>query len=93
MLAANSRDDGRLYVVAWLALLALTLLSFGAHYLELGVFATAVSLAFAAVKASIVFGVFMHITREANSVRVVAALNIACVVLISVGLALDVLGH
>jgi len=93
MQAADSRHDGRLYALAWVALLALTLLSFGAHYLELGPFATAVSLAFAAVKASIVFGVFMHITREPNSVRVVAALNIACVVLISVGLALDVLGQ
>src|SRR6185295_12191829 len=44
---AQPAESGRAYVLAWLALLGLTLLSFGAHFLELGALATAVSLAIA----------------------------------------------
>lgn len=86
-------ESGRAYVMAWLALLVLTLLSFGAHYLELGAFATAVSLLIAAVKAGVVGLVFMHLKTESVSVRTVAALNLAWVALISVGIALDVAAH
>jgi cytochrome c oxidase subunit 4 len=80
-------------VFAWLALLVLTLVSFGAHYLELGAFATAVSLIIAGVKAGVVALVFMHLKTESVSVRTVAALNLAWVALISVGIALDVAAH
>ena len=86
-------ESGRPYVLAWLALLTLTLLSFGAHYLELGDFATPVSLAFAGLKAGVVALVFMHLRSESVSVRTVAALNLAWVALISVGIALDVAAH
>jgi len=81
------------YLGAWIALLVLTLLSFGAHFLALGPFATAVSLAFACVKASIVFCVFMHLTHEPVSIRLVAVANVAFVVLLSAGIALDVASH
>jgi heme/copper-type cytochrome/quinol oxidase subunit 1 len=47
-------ESGRAYVLAWLALLVLTLVSFGAHFLELGAFATAVSLIIAGIKAGVV---------------------------------------
>jgi cytochrome c oxidase subunit IV len=83
-------QGGSKYLFAWLALLVLTLLSFGGHYLPLGRFATAVALAIAAVKGGIVLVVFMHLTREPASVRTVAVLNIAWVVLISAGIAVDV---
>ncbi|HEU4578068.1 MAG TPA: cytochrome C oxidase subunit IV family protein [Polyangiaceae bacterium] len=86
-------ESGRAYVFAWLALLVLTLVSFGAHYLELGAFATAVSLIIAAVKAGVVALVFMHLKTESVSVRTVAALNLAWVALICVGIALDVAAH
>ena len=86
-------ESGRAYVFAWLALLVLTLVSFGAHYLELGAFATAVSLIIAAVKAGVVAPVFMHLKTESVSVRTVAALNLAWVALICVGIALDVAAH
>lgn len=88
-LGSGSRD-ARMYVIAWVALLGLTALSFGAHYLDLGAFATPVSLAFAAVKATIVFAVFMHLARESTSIRMIAVLNVAWVVLICAGIALDV---
>ena len=86
-------ESGRAYVFAWLALLVLTLVSFGAHYLELGAFATAVSLIIAAIKAGVVALVFMHLKTESVSVRTVAALNLAWVALISIGIALDVAAH
>lgn len=85
--------SGRPYVLSWLALLVLTAVSFGAHYLDLGAFATAVSLIIAAVKAGVVALVFMHLKTESVSVRTVAALNLAWVALISVGIALDVAAH
>jgi caa(3)-type oxidase subunit IV len=86
-------ESGRPYVLAWLGLLGLTLLSFGAHFLPLGAFATTVSLAFAGLKAVVVVLVFMHLRQESVSVRTVAALNLAWVVLLSAGIALDVVAH
>ena len=80
-------------MLAWLALLALTLLSFGAHFLELGALATPVSLAFAALKATVVVLVFMHVRGESVAVRTVAALNVSFVLLLSLGIALDVAAH
>ena len=89
----SAAESGRAYVLAWLGLLGLTLMSFGAHFLELGAFATAVSLAIAGLKALVVVLVFMHLRRESVSVRTVAALNVAWVALISAGIALDVAAH
>ncbi len=82
--------SGRAYVVAWLALMAFTLLSFGVHFLPLGRFATAVALLIALVKALVVLIVFMHLRREPTSIRVVAGLNLAWVALLCGGIALDV---
>jgi caa(3)-type oxidase subunit IV len=90
---SSHKHDARLYVGAWISLLILTVLSFTAHLLPLGSFATFVSLLIAAIKASIVFAIFMHLTRETSSVRMVATLNVAFVVLLSVGIALDVASH
>ena len=75
---------------AWLALLALTALSFGVDRLHLGSVSTAIALAVALVKASIVFVVFMHLDREPFAIRFVAALNLAWVVLLCLGIAADV---
>jgi len=91
--AGRSAESGRAYLFAWLALLALTLLSFGAHFLELGALATPVSLAFAALKTTVVALVFMHLRQESTAVRTVAALNVSFVLLLSLGIALDVAVH
>lgn len=93
MTAQTHPNDGKRYIAAWAGLLALTLLSYGAHKVELGAFATVVSLGIAGLKALIVLGVFMHLTRESASIRWVAALNVAWVLLISFGIALDVATH
>lgn len=87
---AAGESSGRPYVLAWLALMVFTLLSFGAHYLPLGRFATAVALLIALVKALVVLVVFMHLRREPMSIRVVAGLNIAWVALLCGGIALDI---
>ncbi len=78
------------YVFAWLALVLLTLASFGAHQLPLGGFATPVALAIALVKATIVALVFMHLLEEAFSIRCVAVLNALWVALLCLGIMADV---
>jgi cytochrome c oxidase subunit IV len=82
--------SGRPYIVSWLSLLGLTLLSYGAHLLHLGRLATAVALLIALIKAGIVLLVFMHVRREPVSIRFVAALNLAWVALLCAGIGLDI---
>lgn len=83
-------SSGRRYVYAWLSLLVLTGLSFGADRLHLGSVSTAIAVGVALVKASIVFVVFMHLDREPFPIRFVAALNVAWVLLLCLGIAADV---
>jgi cytochrome c oxidase subunit 4 len=80
----------RRYVLAWLALIGLTVLSFAVDRLHLGSLSTAIALGVALIKASIVFVVFMHLDREPFAVRFVAALNVAWVLLLCLGIAADV---
>lgn len=77
-------------MLAWVALVLLTLVSFGAHHLPLGAFATPVALSIALVKASIVALVFMHLLEEAFSIRCVAVLNAVWVALLCAGIIADV---
>jgi cytochrome c oxidase subunit 4 len=77
-------------VVAWLVLLVLTGLSFGADQLHLGSLSTAIALGVALLKAGVVFMVFMHLGREPFPVRFVAGLNVAWVLLLCLGIAADV---
>jgi cytochrome c oxidase subunit 4 len=82
--------SGRRYIYAWLALLVLTVLSFGADRLHLGSLSTGIALGVALIKASIVFVVFMHLDREPFPIRFVAGLNVAWVLLLCLGVAADV---
>jgi cytochrome c oxidase subunit IV len=86
----SSPSSGRRYVYAWLALLVLTLVSFGIDRLHLGSVSTAIALGVALIKAGIVFVIFMHLDREPFAIRFVAALNIAWVLLLCLGIAADV---
>jgi cytochrome c oxidase subunit IV len=81
---------GRRYVYAWLALLLLTGLSFGIDQLQLGSVSTSIALAVALIKATIVAIVFMHLGREPFPIRFLAALNVAWVLLLCLGIAADV---
>jgi cytochrome c oxidase subunit 4 len=86
----STHAGGKPYVYAWLALLGLTALSFGADHLPLGSFSTMVALAIAGVKAAVVLMVFMHLNREPFPIRLVAVLNVAWILLLCLGLAADV---
>lgn len=86
----TARKRGRLYIAAWLGLLALTFLSLGAHYLSLGAFSVLAALAIALGKVSLVAVVFMHLKDESPTVRAVAAINLVWVALLCAGIALDV---
>ena len=88
--APEPASRGGRYVVAWLALLVLTGLSYGADQLHLGSLTTAIALGVALVKASIVFIVFMHLDREPFPIRFVAGLNVAWVLMLCLGIAADV---
>lgn len=87
---ATRRLGGRSYVLAWLALLALTVASFGATHLPLGSLAPAVALAIASVKAAIVLLVFMHLIEATTPVRVVILTALVFIVLLCTGIAADV---
>lgn len=86
------RDEARSYVYAWLALLIFTAVSFGLDHLHLGSVGTALALAIAALKASIVLMIFMHLRREPFPIRFVAFLNLAWILLLCIGIAFDVRG-
>jgi cytochrome c oxidase subunit 4 len=87
---SSAATGGRRYVYAWLALLVLTGVSFGVDRLHLGSISTSIALGVALLKASIVFIVFMHLDREPFPIRFVAALNVAWVLLLCLGIAADV---
>jgi cytochrome c oxidase subunit 4 len=83
-------DHGKSYLFAWLALVVFTAVSFGIDHLHLGSLSTAIALAVAAIKASVVLVIFMHIGREPFPVRFVALLNFAWILLLCAGIAFDV---
>ena len=60
---------GRGYVVTWVALLALAAASLGLSFVPLGVWAFAVAMAIAVVKALLVVLFFMHVIHARTSVR------------------------
>jgi len=86
----SDRQTAKPYVLAWLALVALTGASFGASRLQLGPWAAVVALAIAMLKGSIVLTVFMHLYRAPFTLRFVAALNVVWVALLCAGIAADV---
>ena len=61
------------YLTAWVALLALTLLTVLLGYLRMGPFNMIIGIAIAAAQACIIAGVFMHASYEFPLVRVVIA--------------------
>jgi cytochrome c oxidase subunit 4 len=78
------------YVLAWAALLVLTAASYGISRLDLGAAGTAVALLIAGGKACIVLLFFMHLTETSASARVAAAVAVAFIVLLCLGIYADV---
>jgi len=82
--------SGAKYVVALIALLCLTALTFGLHYVTVGELGMAVALTIAAVKVAIVALVFMELREAMVATRTVAAVAVAFVVLLCLGVFADV---
>ena len=61
------------YVVAYLVLLALTLITTLIAYLNLGVWSTVIAIGIATIMASIIAGIMMHALYESLLIRVVVS--------------------
>lgn len=85
-----TRHRGSLYVAAWLVLLVLTGLSYGAAQIQLGTLGVFVALGIAAIKALIVLFIFMHLIDATVSERVVIVVTALFIILIALGIVADV---
>jgi cytochrome c oxidase subunit 4 len=87
---ASRHLAGIYYVIAWIALLVLTAVSYGAARLDLAAAGPAVALGIATIKALIVLLVFMHLVEANATVRIVIGTALAFIVLLSLGIVADV---
>jgi cytochrome c oxidase subunit 4 len=83
---AHPVSDKRLYVLVWLGLLLLLLLTIGSAYLRLGWMNSAINLGIAIAKALLVMIFFMHLRSGHPMLRIVAAVGFLWLVLL-IGLA------
>ena len=81
----------KVYVLIWLALITLLLLTLGSAYLRLGWVNGAINLAIAAVKAVLVMIFFMHLRSGHYLLRIVAAAGFFWLALL-IGLAFTDIG-
>lgn len=87
----HEAGSGRPYVLALVALLLLTGLTFGLHFAPLGgVLGLLVALVIATVKVGIVATIFMELRESFAATRLVAVVGVLFVALICVGIAMDV---
>lgn len=90
-LTPPEETSGRRYVLALIALLLLTALTFGLHFAPLGgSLGVSVALVIAAVKVGIVAAVFMELRDAFAATRLVAAVSVAFVALLCLGIVGDV---
>src|SRR4051812_15516968 len=82
--------SGAKYVFTLIALLCLTALTFGLHYVTVGELGMVVALAIAAIKVTLVALVFMELRESMVATRVVALVAVAFVVLLCLGVFGDV---
>ena len=82
--------SGAKYVIALIALLCLTALSFGLHFVTVGDLGIVIALAIAAIKVAIVALVFMELRESMVATRTVAAVAVVFVVLLCLGIFGDV---
>ena len=83
-------SSGVPFVIALIALLALTGLSFGLHYVPLGAAGAAIALGIATAKIAIVGAVFMELRESMAATRMIAFVSVAFVALLCLGIAGDV---
>ena len=93
MTTAERRDKPEhavYYVGALVALLVLTGVSFGLHYVNLGAAGAAVALAIAGLKVLMVGWVFMHLREAMFATRLVGLVTIIFIALLCLGVVGDV---
>jgi cytochrome c oxidase subunit IV len=86
----EDEPSGRPFVLALLALVALTAVSWGVAQVALGRASTPVALAIAAVKAAVVATAFMELRRASATARIVALVTVAFIALLCAGTVADV---
>ena len=79
----------RTYIIVWLALLVLTVVTWGVSYVNLGMGNVAVALLIASVKAALVALFFMHLRYENRLVWAFAILPLLFLALIIFGTLAD----
>jgi cytochrome c oxidase subunit 4 len=89
-MAERARASTAHYLRVWLALLALTLLSFGLSSMHLGAADVVVALAIAAAKSVLVLLFFMHLVEQRSTNALVVAAAVFFIVLLSAFTAADV---
>ncbi len=70
----------RRLIIAWIVLVALAAVSFAASYLHLGRLGVPVAVVIAAIKAGVVFAIFMDLSEERASTRLTIAGALALIV-------------
>jgi cytochrome c oxidase subunit IV len=60
------------YLLTWIALLVVLLLTMGSAYIHLGSFNLVLNLLFAGIKAALVMLMFMHLKRSSGLIRIAA---------------------
>jgi cytochrome c oxidase subunit 4 len=82
-------SEYRTYIIVWIALLILTVLTWGVSYVDLGMGNVAVALLIASVKASLVALFFMHLRFENRLVWAFATVPLFFLALIIFGTLTD----
>jgi caa(3)-type oxidase subunit IV len=86
----HSSSTARPLVIALITLVVLTAVSWAVAHVELAGFGTAVAIAIAAVKASVVGIAFMELPRASLPARVIAFVTIGFIALLCAGTVTDV---
>ena len=87
---AHGGSGARRLVLALVALVTLTAISWGMAHVHLGRASTFIAVAIAAVKAVIVAVAFMEVTRASTTARIVALVTVTFIALLCAGVVADI---
>ena len=83
-------ERGGLYLVALIALLLLTGVSFGLSYVPLGAAGPVIALVIAGIKVLVVGAIFMHLREAVFATRLVGVVTIFFIALLCLGIYADI---
>jgi cytochrome c oxidase subunit IV len=82
--------SGKGYVITWIVLVALTVVSFSLAFVELGAAGPVLALSIAFIKMLLVVYVFMHLIEARFPTRLIGLVSLIFIVLLCLGIAADV---